>query len=546
MASTGNEAAPPGQDPCGEFVENAFVCLQVRGPMECGCFGDISIFLDDFLSTTRENFLSTMAFVAPQSPTFCDAANDRVCEFYTTNQSCCCQAETEMARQCLVENVLSNELPMPLAEPCKSDCSPKVEEKSDGDSGGGSGGVVVAILFVLLLLGGGAGYYMWRRRKLQQQQGGKDETKDDEYDEDDEESSSADEDEEVFAVKEISCAFSDHSSSNSSDDETEDMERGIQGKPAPKIIPSKSSRPQAKQQPEDAKLESQESALSKTAELKKKRNAIETWNNAKKQGSTKSLLSFISTEGELKIIEEEDELEPIKESRRERKSRRVRNGDLARARSEGTLDISGDDEDIYQGGGTSKPDYFAMKALISKLEETSAGLNSRMEKYQEELARVAKEKESSKKRVKELDQDRQDMTMRLAQLEETQTDQAEKLQAADFDRSNAEKRLAGLEAKNEKLAAKLKKSRSASNLYAEPTLEHKSPRKERSSSKKRESRRELQRVASLSSLDNDDKKKKRSSSGKRRSSSRNRLSEPSKLEEMTTSWNPTSSRSLKA
>lgn len=100
-------------------------CIQLQGPSLCDCF-DASTFPTTFEADTRQNFLSTQAFASPTYSNFCGIAQDRVCRDFDENHSCCCQEETARFQKCIFETVLPLELPGPLAletANCERDCS---------------------------------------------------------------------------------------------------------------------------------------------------------------------------------------------------------------------------------------------------------------------------------------------------------------------------------------------------------------------------------------------------------------------------------------
>ena len=443
-AATGVPGGGGAADPCSAEFRAAFICLNTQPPSLCGCFGaDVTTFEEDMQRTARENFLGAMAFAAPQDPAFCDVANDRVCQYYQTEQSCCCQAETELARRCFVENVVINEMPMPLSAPCPNDCSPKLKE--DG-GGGGSAGVVIAILLILMLLGGG-GAFWWRRRKLQREGkettlpllcpclksvlGGSSKT----TTADDDGMSYSRRSVEGFSVKEIrygqkkggsstrsgssrSCHGSESYGSSSSSSVDSYQESISRRRNNPQLAPSKSHR----QDEEEARRYGDRGRFSDNS-------------------------SFVSEDdgyshNRSNSYDDDEELNVRSSSKKKMKQCRK---------------------------GSNRADDGDVQALKARLEETSKELHERMEQYQQELERVRKEKYSSwkhNKLLKEIAEDRNRMAHRLSQLEAAQQEQAAQLEAAERDRFMAQQRIAELEANNLKLAKELKRSGSASNLYS--------------------------------------------------------------------------------
>jgi hypothetical protein len=109
--------------------------------------------------------MKAMAYALPADPKFCGEANQKVCDYYISNQSCCCQEETAAYRQCLFNEVLVPSVGL-ISTQCFDTCSQKGGGSS---SGGGPGtGVIVGVIVALLILVGicGATYIYLRRNQV--------------------------------------------------------------------------------------------------------------------------------------------------------------------------------------------------------------------------------------------------------------------------------------------------------------------------------------------------------------------------------------------
>jgi hypothetical protein len=582
----------------------------VIGPFECDCFDTSTAFQGDFIEKTRSSFLSSQAFVSPQDPGFCEAANQKVCDYYQVNQSCCCQFETEAARICLVERVLPNELMTPLIEPCANDCT------ASGLEGSGDGGS--ALVLVAAAAGGGillllvvTCYFGWRRRRqnsapsneekeVVQKKGfsfwsskSKKDKKVDVVDKKDTTQllelsfqGSSEEDLEKGASSDPD-SYLDISSDSEEGEEPKSSEDGnvvYNSKPVVKSVQSKASlqHHQDEAKAREPAKESNTEQASKTEQLKKKRAAIESWNSEKKQGSSRSLQSFMSEEPEpvsdedIKENKEKTESraqgstspsaaaaeknvrEPKRRPSTELRSTKQRSSssrelkqeskpkELTRKLSTGSL-VTGKLDGMEPSTRSTRTsaeinkEKDKMQAKIAELEQAKTKLSEKMNGYKKERESMKMEKQTSIRRMNELVKERAGTTLRLSQLEESRGYYEGRLKAADDEgealrkeRLDAAKRIAELEAQNARLTAKLIKSSSSGDLSGDRELKERKSR--RSSTKSKEHRQEPERSDHSPNMRRVDSfKDSLRKSSKRRSGSERDLS--SKANEMSTSWN---------
>jgi hypothetical protein len=326
--------------PCQTELTEAFICTQVLGPSECDCF-DATTFITLFEQQTREAYLSTQAFASPTDVNFCDWANDRVCGFYKQNQSCCCQAETENYRKCLVEKTFPQELPTPIAyetASCQNSCTKNLGGSEVSGSDGDSTLLVAAAVTVVIsiLVAVAVFFHCHRRRRLSaassdipnsvyvekatakesfrwgaKRSGAEQQLRDQTTDEVSEESPQHD------------------LESGLKEDEDKMLERS---RSSPKKNPLKEKCKTLAHPPEDcggdddeslvltsaAEYEEQLKGLSKAEKLKKKSHAIESWNEERKEGSNRSLQSYLSDND----ISKEDKTSREKKRAKRRSKRR--------------------------------------------------------------------------------------------------------------------------------------------------------------------------------------------------------------------------------
>lgn len=146
------------------------MCTQMQGPEVCSCF-DSSTFTTQLEEDINRAYMTTLAFVAPFDPAWCEVSNQNVCQLSEATQSCCCQPEVGEYRKCLVETVLPTRAGVTVQ--CSHSCT-----KEEGDAGGGSAGIIAGVVVVIvLLLAGGAGFWFWRRRRQQATDSSKDDEK---------------------------------------------------------------------------------------------------------------------------------------------------------------------------------------------------------------------------------------------------------------------------------------------------------------------------------------------------------------------------------
>jgi hypothetical protein len=144
------------QELCVDELNEAWECLMID-PSACPCF-DVPSFADTFHKEIRKQFYSTQAWLPPTDTYFCEVANQRVCQHYDIMQSCCCNNVTTKYRECLINNILVWELPIP--QPCTASCDketvPEIVERGEGpyetkSSTTGSNNKFVTMTLVIVL-----------------------------------------------------------------------------------------------------------------------------------------------------------------------------------------------------------------------------------------------------------------------------------------------------------------------------------------------------------------------------------------------------------
>ena len=98
MSFQGSETT--SKDPCVDKLRSANICVQTDTQACVSCF-DSTTFQTALAQETSLEFSKAMASAMPTDPNFCDVANQKVCDYYISNQSCCCQEEIAVYRQCL-------------------------------------------------------------------------------------------------------------------------------------------------------------------------------------------------------------------------------------------------------------------------------------------------------------------------------------------------------------------------------------------------------------------------------------------------------------
>ena len=160
--------------------------------------------------------------------------------------------------------------------------------------------------------------------------------------------------------------------------------------------------------------------------------------------------------------------------------------------------------------------------MLAQLEQAKKELNARMEKEKSTAESMGKDSETSIQALNKLIKDRAETTVRMSQLEEARGYYEGRLKAAEDEaealrkeRVDSAKRIAELEAQNEYLKAKLNRTSPSGDL------------EERRGSRKRRSK----RSGSEKSL------------GTKSKSDRSLTADPSKVDELTTSWHHNSLKS---
>ncbi len=289
------------------------MCINMKGPGYCDCF-DAATVATQFERDIRSIFLSTQAFVAPSDPVYCEIANERICQFSESNHFCCCQAETEHYRKCLVETVLPPELPPPVAyetTTCQHVCIAVQEEgNSKVVTIGAATGAVTVLVAVFILI------FFPRRRRATRNEDGERNLTSPIVNKTIPKSSFWKRNNEAQKPRceTIDGNILDVESSgpiSTSSEEESALARSIVARQIyiHNVAPSKAF---LKEEQSCIKLNSSEDFVeygdtySKVHKVRKKR-AIEDWNKYRKEGSNRSLQSYLSTEAsEIELITGKD------------------------------------------------------------------------------------------------------------------------------------------------------------------------------------------------------------------------------------------------
>lgn len=263
-------------------------CLAETPVSQCGCFGNFN--LETYPETLERLFLTTQSYVPDTDPKFCATANSRICNYVVDNTSCCCGGYTETYRQCFFDEYLLEKYPRVLVNYCEAtescandktgenmDASALPGEEMPNNNGddssknmmyGIAGGAVGALMLLVFLI------FFCRRKSAKN------------------ENNTEEKDQDTAANKD-----------NSEDADVEEAEGStpfeeevyIEQPQSPTVIPFTDTLP--KQQVSKAAMTEDEAFRMKQEKLRKKRAAIEEWHDGKKQGSDRSLMSYMSDHG---------------------------------------------------------------------------------------------------------------------------------------------------------------------------------------------------------------------------------------------------------
>lgn len=132
---------------------------------QCAQCVNIETLPTDFPETITQLFASGQAFAVPGSDQFCQVVNDRICQDYSTQYGCCedaCGSQMGAFRTCVFEQVAPANIGLPT--PCTDTCGKAAEPSGGGTSTGliaACATVGVLVLLVLLLF-----WYCRRKRRL--------------------------------------------------------------------------------------------------------------------------------------------------------------------------------------------------------------------------------------------------------------------------------------------------------------------------------------------------------------------------------------------
>jgi hypothetical protein len=463
------------KDQCAESLLLANICVQITPGCE-ECFNTLT-FRDAFPRDISYQFLSAMAFVPQTNTGFCEVARERVCENYETNQSCCCQAETAAYRKCAFNKVLMPQVGW-LEGQCNDRCEESIEAKASDDSGGGGsmGGIAAVIVVILFLVGATAGIIVYRRKKVRKS--GLPTTvhvKNKEGDESDAThiANSSQGDEEIVTDVEAPSPRTGRKVSNMAegDDDSSTVSEADFEYPAAPVNAKRVLREPASEDDEEPRMVRKSS---KSDLLKEKRKAIEAWNAEKKQGSQRSLSSFIPDND----LDGKKDTVPI----------------MPRSSSNRELGFSSF-PDAPRSSSDIRKERREVEAMIHQLKGTlQEGLVERVDPLKKHTIEGEEVNGLSSRQMNKLMKDRAESTLRLSQLENTLKQYQNRMQALEDEAKVVRKErkskdaaklsmsMSALNIDDDLVERKMKKDRSLARSYSDPSLEEERVKKQSSSS----------------------------------------------------------------
>jgi hypothetical protein len=273
---------------CDIELNGLFRCLVETPVSQCGCYEseDYGSFTETYPNKLEELFLTTNSFFADTDPKYCSAANSRMCDYVVENNSCCCGGYIETYRQCFFNEYLLSKYPSVLVanyceatkscmdDPSGNDVAAFPETQSPSSGGGGE---VIDKTMIHSIAGGAAGALVllglimcFCCRRHTNPRG--------EEDKDTEPKSVGD----------------DVETGSESLNEEGDRQHLQQPQHA---SPTSTASDTDTRQKSKAAMTDDEAILLRKESLRKKRAAIEGWNDGKKQGSDRSLQSYKSDQG---------------------------------------------------------------------------------------------------------------------------------------------------------------------------------------------------------------------------------------------------------
>jgi hypothetical protein len=490
------------KNPCAELLRLANICVQVD-PQAClSCFDPVT-FQASLPQKTSLEFYKAMADAAPSDPTFCDAANEKVCEYYTSSQFCCCQEETTAYRQCLFNEVLVPSVGL-ISSQCSDTC---LQEKGGGDSSGdsdGGAGVIVGVIVALLILVGIFGsIYTLRNRDRDVPTRTTDEKKKSFItsfrfkmcNKRRESENTVDEE-----APPPSSSSDHHSSSSSSDSSSSISSATFRAKDV---------------KPANANIHSSDECAVRSRDFRPKQISSQNedaLNIAKRQqGSQRSGPSNISADSldepqppqpksseEPRTTSSDREISGSSSSsakqtsksdvlKEKRKAIESWNAENKKCRSQNTDESYLSDEESKSGGHCSTgrkgqtsartsdaivQDRKKMMKMVAKLEFTKKKLESQLHEFEAQARALKLQNNSSSTKLNELVKDRAETTLRLSQLEEAKAHYEKRVRnaAADADalrktHARDAKRIEELQALNAELSREVKLVRSMSDEF---------------------------------------------------------------------------------
>jgi hypothetical protein len=437
------------KDPCADLLRLANICVQTSN-IGAGCEEcfNAQTFGEAFPRDISQQFLSAMGFVPQFDPGFCEVAQQRVCDNYNANQACCCEEETAAFRVCAFNKVLMPQVGWAEGQ-CTDNCGQRLSVEDSTDSGGGSMGLIAALVVVILLLLGAGGFIVYRRRKnhnyglptsvhIMDKKG---------YEgEDTHIVNSSQSDEDIIPDVENPSPRTERIMSRKvprnvsnivehDDDDNSSSSASIAAFEPPSPVTSKRvlRRPESEDD-EEPKLVKKGSKLDV---LKEKRKAIEAWNTEKKQGSQRSLSSFIPDEDP----EAKNDGTPVMpRSSSNRHNNTVKKQGSRPPRSHSLSFISGEDHesgkkdtaprmprscsnrelstsDAPRSSSDIRKERKEMDSMINQLKTTRKGLLERVNQLKE-YTNEGEANDISSRQMHGLMKDRAESTLRLSQLDD--------------------------------------------------------------------------------------------------------------------------------
>jgi hypothetical protein len=99
ITSTMADPSDPSTNPCVNELQTAAACI-LADVENCVCMEDN--FLEVFPTAVESSFREVLTTQNPADPNFCQATNDKLCEFLQVAGSCCCTREVIEYSACIL------------------------------------------------------------------------------------------------------------------------------------------------------------------------------------------------------------------------------------------------------------------------------------------------------------------------------------------------------------------------------------------------------------------------------------------------------------